>query len=90
MLLLNRCRGPEVQALPGEVDCLIARLTLTYDAASDTYSPLAAVVPSVFPILVNFCSNKSFYVQVLWASELWEEQKPLPTKLETGRDKPFY
>ncbi|CAJ1404798.1 unnamed protein product [Effrenium voratum] len=32
-----------VQALPGEVDCLIARLTLTYDAASDTYSNLANV-----------------------------------------------
>lgn len=30
----------KVQLLPGEKDCLLTRLTLTYDSESDTYSPL--------------------------------------------------
>ncbi|CAE7679204.1 LCAT1 [Symbiodinium sp. CCMP2456] len=32
-----------VQALPWEIDCLMARMTLTYDAATDVYSNLAGV-----------------------------------------------
>ena len=32
----------QVQALPWEIDCLMARMTLTYDAATDVYSFLAS------------------------------------------------
>lgn len=32
--------GAKVQVLPEEIDCLLARLTLTYDPVSDTYSHL--------------------------------------------------
>ena len=42
----------QVQALPWEIDCLMARMTLTYDAATDVYSFLVANSSMLFAVCV--------------------------------------